>query len=349
LAKSEQDQDARGGSVAIQSGGDTTISTGLSTDQLKGIIECVADQIPKFVQIAGGLVDQRLREFEEKIVDRFSSDKEAKAEVFQDPDFLFVVRQAQTSYARTGDETLGENLADLIAERSQTSSRSRASLILNEAISKVSALTREEFAVLTVDFVIRRTKSDASNIHAVANFLNIYVSPFIDDVPVENSSYLYLESLGCGKMSVGSMTLESALTQTYQFLVRSVPRGPVEDATSSRVVDSLVAAGLIHQPESTELRIDFDSKESFDTSVADAGFNDVDTDAIWSHGRGSSLDKAGLIEALSKEVPKIELMFEKWEQSPLRHFELSAVGLAIAYSHLKRAIPLTAPISIWVN
>lgn len=348
LARNEQEQDVSEGAVAIQSGGDTTIHTGLSASQVKEIIECVSDQIPKFVQIAGALVDERLRGFEEKIVNKFSNDKTADPEVFKDPDFLFAVKQAQTAYARSGSEHLGDTLADLIAERSQVSSNTRASMIINDAVVKVAQLTQEEFSVITLNFVILKTQSKASNYIDLLSFLESYVAPFLDNLPSDEFSYLYLESLGLGKLSIGEIDLSRALGGHYPFLQNIAPIDGLGEVLAHDAWAKLIAAGLIEKVGSNQFRVVFAEEEEFRAATEECGLSTDDVGAIWAASRSGSPTKDAMSEIWTRDS-RLHCLFDKWNDSPMKHFQLSAVGVAIGYSNLKRSTDFSAPISNWIK
>src|SRR5229473_350490 len=146
---SQQDQDVRGGSLAVQSGRDTVIQHGLSPAQMKEIMEAIASQLPGYAAVAREIVDERLRDFEQRVIGRFADTSSTRSEAFKDPDFQHVVIRAQNAYARSGDEQVRETLVDLIARRSMETDRTRLLLSLDEAVEKAALLTKNEFAELS--------------------------------------------------------------------------------------------------------------------------------------------------------------------------------------------------------
>ena len=92
---SDQSQKVTGSSVAIQSGRDTTINQGLTATDMKQIIEAIASQHTAYAAVARELVDARLTNFEQRILERFANPNTARSEAFKDPDFQYTFSRAQ--------------------------------------------------------------------------------------------------------------------------------------------------------------------------------------------------------------------------------------------------------------
>ena len=178
---SSQDQDIENGSVGIQSGRDTIIQQGITTEQLSQILGAIAALIPSFVAIAKEIVDARLEAFEKEIMSKFANSQKADSEAFKDPDFLYMLASAQHAYVRSDDQTTQQILIDLLARRSQEKQRSRLSLTLNQAIEKASFLTINEFAELSLCFLVSHTYIDHINsLELFAAHINEFYIPLLD-------------------------------------------------------------------------------------------------------------------------------------------------------------------------
>jgi hypothetical protein len=229
---SRQDQEVRGGSLAVQSGRDTVIQQGLSPAQMKEIMEAIARQLPGYAAIAREVVDQRLRDFEDRVITRFADTSSTRSEAFKDPDFTYVVTRAQNAYARSGDEQVREALVDLIARRSLETNRTRLSLSLDEAVEKAALLTKNEFAELSFIYLIRYTRNVAiRSLDDVAEYLNRYVVPLLPDICETDSSYQYLEAQACAKVvEFGSVSLYQYFRGHYSgLLTKGLDRAQIED------------------------------------------------------------------------------------------------------------------------
>ena len=133
----------------------------------------------------------------------FAQPGRGNPEAFRDPDFQYMLNDAQTAYARSGDEVVKDTLVDIIARRSLETERSRLAVTLNDAATKVPLLTTNEFAELSLVYVLRHTQN-----HAVNNFLKLCeyirstVMPFVKDISREDASYWHLEAQSCAAIDI---------------------------------------------------------------------------------------------------------------------------------------------------
>lgn len=84
-----QNAKASDGSIIIQSSGDTVVN--VSKDDMKAVIEAIADQLPKFAAVASEIVERRLSTFEEKVMKRFEQVETSNVQAFADPDFQYLL------------------------------------------------------------------------------------------------------------------------------------------------------------------------------------------------------------------------------------------------------------------
>ena len=118
-----QRQKTEKGAVAVQSARDTTI--GFSADDMLKIMEAQRQQIESFWAAGTEMVGQRLRDFEQKIIDRFIADQSVNRQAFADPDFQYLLFEALRAHARRGEDEMANLLVDMIAERSRVSGTNR--------------------------------------------------------------------------------------------------------------------------------------------------------------------------------------------------------------------------------
>lgn len=192
-----QDQSIGDNSTAIQAKGDVTINQGLTLSQMGDIMLQLQKLVGDFTAQAEQTANARFDKFREEVLDKFSDGKQANPEAFKDPDFQFLLKNAQVNYARDGNERTGKLLVELLAERSKLPQRDRTALILNEATDKISKLTDEDISILSLAFVLLNTGGGCQNYKTLVTHYKNAISPFIKDLRAETSSYTYMESLGC--------------------------------------------------------------------------------------------------------------------------------------------------------
>jgi hypothetical protein len=200
---SDQKQQVGTQSLAVQSGGNTTITQGLSPEDMQKILLALGTQLTTYTAIAREIVDARLADFKEQLIEKFVDAGTANSTAFMDPDFQYALTRAQHAYARSGDEGVCDILIDLIAARSKQTDRSRLSLTLNDAVEKAAVLTKNEFAELSLSYLIRYVNLGAVTLPSFGARLSQFVSPLLPDISTENASYQYIEAQSCGSIVFG--------------------------------------------------------------------------------------------------------------------------------------------------
>lgn len=347
-----QKQTAEQNATAIQSAGDITVNTGVSLDQMKAIIECVSDQIPKYAAIAREIVDQRLDDFKEKIINKFNSDNAANANAFQDPDFQYLLSHSQQAYARSGNATTADLLIDLIAQRSGTTTGERRSLILNRAAEIVPLLTNQEISILMVTFLLRRVHFGAAKSPAaLGSILLNHIAPYVVDLSADEAPYLYLESLGCGKLSMGECGFVRILASGYPEAVVTLPTlDALSTATSATFAQQLFDAGLVKMSAdgSGVIKI-IEQNDDFVNAIKDCGFDENLAHQAFNILNYQHPTLKEIISILQPHVSMIERLANVWDNSPLKNLELSATGVAIGFTAAKGKSNFSGDICAWVN
>jgi hypothetical protein len=187
---------------------------------MKKILESLAGQLPKYAAIASEIVEHRLKTFEEKIMERFAPSDTANPQAFADPDFQYLLGRSQQAYARSGDDETADILVDLIAQRSKQKERTRLALSINDAVERSALLTKNEFAELSLSFLIRYTRnSKTANFQMLVEHFRSQAEPLLRDISRERSSYSYIEAQSCASIEMGSVDLLKVLRDQYGGLL----------------------------------------------------------------------------------------------------------------------------------
>ena len=344
-----QDQRVAKDGVAIQSGGDPTINKGMSSDDLKQIIESIAAQLPAYAAIAKEIVDARLVDFEERIIARFDQDPTVDRQAFADPDFQYLLLQAQKSHARSGDKDTADLLVDLIAERSKAKERNRLALTLNQAVEIVPNLTLNEIAELCVCYLFSRTQDRSmKRLDDFHKFLNDRIEPYIDDLLKSPSSYEFLEAQRCANVSAFETKFYDLLTKPYSaFFSKGFSEAQISGISSELSPrDPELFIECLRDP--TKLQLRAMNEDVWSQLASKASLPDNIKQALWKLSKATMMSREEGIEALLPCVPRIRDMADLWDESPLRQLRLTAAGTAIAYSYASTH-DFEADISIWIN
>jgi hypothetical protein len=76
------------------------------------------------------------------------------------------------------------------------------------------------------------------------------------------------------------------------------------------------------------------------------GLTDDQLRNVWNGFDNSVPDVRALIV---DAVPEAEIIFQKWNDTPLKSFTLTSVGIAIGHANAARVIGLEAPLNIWIK
>jgi hypothetical protein len=351
---SNQDQRISEGAVAVQSGRDTVIQHGLTPAQMTEILSALAAQFPAQIAVAHQIVTTRLAEFEKSFLEKFNSSTNANSEAFADPDFQYVVRASQHAYARSGDGNVRDTLIDLIARRSKEQGRTRLTLTLNEAVEKAALLTKNEFAELSLCYLLRYTMNHRiGNMEQFTNYFQLSIAPLLQDISKEDASYQYLEAQSCGNAGAFGSDLIQILRERYGGIFsggfeRHMLAGNLPDGKK----DLLDQAGYVIPclNDSTKLQIKAINKDDFlKLTKTTIQLNEAELTNVWNMFEATIWNGEDFLSNVEKCVPEIRTLAELWNKSPLNKFTLTTVGIAIGHSNLVRTSKLDADLSIWIK
>jgi hypothetical protein len=351
---SRQDQNAGDGAIAIQSGGDVTIYQGMTSAQMAEIMLALASQLQKFQADAEKKVDERLNKFRDDMLKQFSNSAEANPEAFKDPDFQFLLLNAQNSFARSGDDQLGEILVKLLAERSMQPDRSRVSLVLNRAAETVNLLTSEELSILSLAFVIFYT-GPAGQIDYKGLLLRFsrFIVPFMSNAGTSLAPYEYLESLGC--LSINHMigrNLRDIFVQVYGSVLT--------DGFSQNDFDAVVANAMLapalrvllvpHETNLGAFRFAATNKSTLDSQLKSANILPDVMQRILAFFDTQLWNEQIFEQRMRADASGFDTLEGIWANSALQKISLTSLGKALGHANLLRIAPeFQTKIDIWVQ
>lgn len=347
---SNQSQNSDGN--AIQSGRDTTIviNQGVSAEELNGMLTLIQTVVQNQIALGLDVVKQRQADFEERLWKKINDSSSFDKEAFKDPDFLYMLQQAQLQSVRSGDAELAQCLIDLISRRSLEQGRNRLVLSLNDAISKAGILTRNEFAELTFCFLIRYSRFMSPNLTSLGKKFNELVIPLLDDISREPTSYSYMESHSCARVdSLLVFEMAELFRNSYWGLItagfeKDQLVNTLPDAKKT-VLDNLLIPCL-RNPAKVQLNIL--GLHELEYEARERGLEQSDVTRIWNTIGSTAGDEAMIISTLEKSVPEAARMFQLWGSTPMSKLSLTSVGIALAYANLMR-LGHKVDLTIWIK
>lgn len=352
---SKQAQSVTENSTAIQAAGDVNYSSGISPSQMVEIIDSVQKLVQVYTEQSKDIIERRLQDFRQGIIEEFSANGNGKPEAFCDPDFQGALLDAQKSIARSGDEALGEVLIDLVSQKSRCEKRDRLSLTLNDAISKAASLTSEDFDLLALIFIFKNMQIGAvPDIQSLLNRLKIFGS--FQDAAEGELAISYLESHGCVRTTGGGVITFSS---GYEILQKRYPGPLTRGVSEDQMITVFPENSPLWSPDSDLLRpspVDDDlliifpgDAEMIDAIYERSGLTERPGEGYINLANQSAMEIEEFYRLADPIYPELRSIINKYDSSGARDATLTALGLALAHAHLSRTEGFEAPLSIWIN
>lgn len=349
----KQYQDATDNAVAVQAGGDVTISQGITPAQVNQMLGAIAQLTAASFPAIQSMIDARIALLEEKLEAKFKDPKQASIQAFNDPDFHAVLRLAYAGHARNSDAAVTDTLVDLIARRSLEEKRSRLSLSLNDAIDRAARLTENEFAALSLVFIMTRALWRVRDLNGFKARLRSDVVPLLLHISRIQSSYEYLATHACATIQITTSQLQAIWHNGYGGLfskgfeeAQLTPLLPPETIALGR--QALLLVPCLNDP--SRLQFAAPNKDVLRSKTNPGLIPDTKIDELWNMFQSTFMRQAEIVDLIAPDVPEIRTLVELWEQTPLQHLHLTSVGIAIGFSNLRRVNPkFDANLSIWIE
>jgi hypothetical protein len=284
------------------------------------------------------------------MLELFTQKERANPEAFRDPDFQRMFNDAQEAYVRSGDDVVRENLVDLIARRSLEKQRSRLSITLNDAATRAAFLTANEFATLSLTYLVRHTQEGIRNFQAFADYISNRLMPFVADVSTEEASYWHLEAQGCATLEMGAIDLFAALRERYGGVLGSgFDRATLENHLPDGKKNALDAyvIGCVNDP--SKLQPNGMNKDIFLEVAKPSGLSVEEITNVWNGFANTIPQEEQILQRLEPVVPMVRSLFDLYKNTPLKHLKLNTIGIAIAHANAVRVIKFSAPLDVWIK
>lgn len=314
----------------------------VATDVFKSNFYDLADEAKAIAEArAEKITEDFLRKLEEENPIGFSKS--------QDPDFQYSLYTIQKEHARSGDDELASLLVDLLVDRSKEDTRNILQIVLNESLSVAPKLTKENLSALTISFIFRYTTNNKINNHVtLGEYLDDYCSMYIPSIPESYVSYQHLQFCSCASISMGSISLERILGETYQGLfMKGFDMSEIVDKNLQTNLNDKLFIPCLNNPE--KLQINHISKDSFVKEMENLKISHEDRTKLLELFDLNKMDDSEIREKCIEIRPYMKDLIDKWTNTNLQNLELSSVGIAIGHANIKRIIGNFADLSIWIN
>lgn len=122
--------------------------------------------------------------------------------IIDSPDFQYISKKASISASRSSSVNLHKNLSSLIVQRMNSDNEDLKRIVYNEAINAIEKLTIDQLKILTLCFLLKRTKSgELTNLEQFKQYLEQRIKPFID-FKQTRAEFEHLVYTGCASIDI---------------------------------------------------------------------------------------------------------------------------------------------------
>lgn len=343
-------------STNVQGAGPVTIvHAGLSVEDAKEIALGLAR--PEFERLTGQATATACARAEEMVVERLlprlMEFNPTGIETFADPDVQYALMAAQRTYARTGDKDVADVLVDILVDRTRETERTVLQLSLNESLEVAAKLTADQFAALSLIWLIRYTLNNSIiNRDALSTYIDTCLAPHVARIRTSNATYQHLEYAGCGSVGIGQVSVEAAYRNTYGGLFS---KGFTGQELSERFEGSLPTSlnellmPCLNAPDRQQFGVI--NEDALKERAAQLELTDTETANVMGLFNQQLMGDEEVRDYLQDLSPSVMgPLIEAWINSSMKHMTLTSVGITIAHANCRRIMGVSpADLSIWIN
>ncbi|WP_263378701.1 LPO_1073/Vpar_1526 family protein [Granulicella paludicola] len=351
MANSDQNQKVAAGGLAIQSGGNVTIESGLSYSEVRDIaLDTFHANFYKLANKAGEIASARAEEITDQFLEKLQKDNPAGIGESQDPDFQYALLTVQKEYARSGNKELGDLLVELLVDRSKQEKREIIQIVLNEALNTAPKLTESQLAALALVFLFRNTMNHASTNHAnFGLYLDDHVLPFIPKIVRSDACYQHIAFTGCASIN-GLMdnSLSNQIAVTYQGLFcKGFDNSDIPSGLSA-IAKKMFFIQCLNDP--TKIQVNALNGVSLTAELSTQSIPHEVAAQIKTLFDKNKMSGPEIRTKCESVRPYLKDLFEVWTASIIGKMTLTSVGIAIGHANVQRVLGRKfAELSQWIN
>jgi len=340
------------GGEAYQAGGNLTVVRGIDAEQMASIMIAMGRQLKVYFDEAESKLEERLASFRSAVLEEFAKPDNADgAKAFSDPDFQFVLNDAQKVFARDGSSEIRDDLVKLLVQRSKYDSKERLAKIINQAIELAGSFSKDECAALAVNFLLFHVKFQTQNQHTLLEQLNSFLSPFYADLSEIQTVYEYIESQRCA--TINYLTDLDVVDHYHKTYVALFAYGfdfdqlqEIHPGTDVVVYQELITA--TKDAKRPYRFVDSDPSE-LAGKLRKLGMPEQYINNATNLHNISNPNKEKFEIILRENIEGFDRVLQVWKDTALSKMALTAVGKAIAHSILAGRAPFHAQLEVWVK
>jgi hypothetical protein len=346
----DQNQKAGDNSTNIQAGGSVVIQQGLTVTEARQIALDVFKG--NYLTLAGEAVDvarRRAEEVTEAFLKKLQTQNPEGLKQAKEPDFQHAVFTVQKEYARCGDKDLGDLLVDLLVDRTKQPLRSILQIVLNESLAVAPKLTHDQLAALSLIFLFRYTINNGLGSFAGLDaYLARYVAPFSSVIDKKDACYQHLEYSGCGTVGIGSVALVEVFRRNYAGLFsKGFDEAQFQSKQMTIPFTHPIFVTCLH--DQSRRQVNAMNEDVLKKQAASQQIVGDDLNKLIALQNEHLMAHEDIKTFIVARQPHMQRVFDIWEESNMKHFTLTSVGISIGHANIKKNLGEFTDLSIWIN
>lgn len=327
-----------------------TVTNGVTYSQAREIaIDVFKANFLDMQEEAKEVAITRAEEITSKFISKLVEEHPEGLSRFNTPDLQYSLFDMQKQYAKCGDDNISDLLVELLVERTKENERTIKQIVLGESLKVLSSLTDEQINILSLVFVLRYTvQKNCTNIETLSDYLNEYIKPISENVRKSQISYRHLEYMSCGKIETGEIKIEEIFRRTYGglfskgFEISEIEKYSITMEKHGKYFTTCLRDKNKHQINALSIEVLEELFLKDDLSEQEInGLKSLYNSPIMNHQE----IKEDLIERNSF----MEHVIDLWNDSYMKKFGLTSVGIAIGHANMKKALGKFANLDIWLS
>jgi len=351
LSDDIQKQEAGDGSTNLQ-GKSIVINQGISYRDAKEIaLDVFKANSLELSQEAAVTAASRAEKLADDFLENLNEKHQEAIKNLNQPALQMALFDAQKAYVTTGDEDLESLLVDILVERATEENRTIKQITLDESLKVAPKLTSEQFDVLTINFLISKTKnSDILSLETLKAYLEKYIIPFVENITNDSSCYEHLAYAGCGSFMETSTIkpIEELFRTSYQGVFQ---KGFAKEEFELEIGDISKFSNTVmpHFELTDKLQINALNIDMIEKTSTENSYSDTEKNNIIKLFNKYLMNVQEVKEKVIELNPIMEKLFDLWSSTSMNKFKLTTVGIAIAQANLRSKQGVELDLAVWVK
>jgi len=326
------------------------VQTGLSYSDVREIaLDVFKNNFANLSMVAADTAKKRAEEITGKFLNELEKRNREAVNQAQDPDFQYSLFTVQKEYAKTGDKNLGDLLVDILVERTKVDQRGLLQIVLNESLSVAPKLTTSQLCALSIIFSLKYTLYlKMTSLDTLKDYLEHRLIPFTENLPKSQASYQHLEFAGCGSISIGSSDINDILKQTYPGVFT---KGFSKEQFDSEIggIDGSEKLLIPCLRDNSLFQLNAMNFDVLKNQMKVKGVIETEFPKIEAFWKKYLISDAEIKTDLINKNENMTIIYDVWENSPMKSMSLTSVGIAIAHAYTRSKTGDSDDLSIWIN